>query len=84
MFAVESSAYFARTQFSEGNALLENFRYGEQTKTTTRRTAFNFKVSRLFYKLYTPESFIVLFFTTKVSTLISVEGVQTLPRSPNS
>ena len=26
MFAVESSAYFARTQFSEGNALLEKKR----------------------------------------------------------
>ena len=44
---------------------------------------FNFKFSRLFFKIYTPESFFVLFFTTKVSTLISVEGGEALSRSQN-
>ena len=39
MFAMESSAYFART-FREGNALLESFRF-EQTRMTARRTTFN-------------------------------------------
>ena len=39
MFAMESSACFART-FREGNALLENFRF-EQTRMTARRTTFN-------------------------------------------
>ena len=79
MFAMESSAYFART-FREGNALLESFRF-EQTRMTTRRTTFNFKFSLLFSKIDTPQSFIVLFFTTKVSMLISVEGVQGLALS---
>ena len=47
-------------------------------------TAFNFKFSLLFSKIDTPESFIVLyFFTTKVSMLISVEGVQALSRPLN-
>ena len=35
-------------------------------------------------KVDTPESFIVLFFTTKVSTLISVEGDKALSRSKTS
>ena len=43
------------------------------SRTTTRATL-NFKLSRLFPKMEIPESCIVLFFTTKVSTLISVEG----------
>ena len=43
------------------------------SRTTTRATL-NFKLSRLFSKIEIPESRIVLFFTTKVSTLISVEG----------
>ena len=34
-------------------------------------------------KIDTPESFIVLFFTTKVSTIISVEGGEALSRSLN-
>ena len=44
-----------------------------KTRTTTR-TAFNFTFSHLFSKIDTPEIFFVLFFTTKVSTLISIEG----------
>ena len=34
-------------------------------------------------KIDTPESFTVVFFTTKVSTLISVEGDEALSRSVN-
>ena len=43
------------------------------SRMTTRATL-NFKLSRLFSKIEIPESCIVLFFTIKVSTLISVEG----------
>ena len=40
---------------------------------TTRRATLNFKLSRLFSKIEIPESSFVLFFTTKVGTLISAE-----------
>ena len=49
--------------------LIESFNLDPKARTT-----FNFKFSRLFSKIDTPESFRVLFFTTKVNTLISVEG----------
>ena len=48
------------------------------------RATFSFKFSPLFSgKIDTPESFIVLFITTKVGTFISVEGSKTLFRSLN-
>ena len=49
----------------------------------TTSTTFNFKFSYLFSKIDTPESFIVLFFATKGSWLISVEGGEALSRSLN-
>ena len=48
-----------------------------KTRTTTRK-AFNFKFSRLL-KEDTSEIFFVLFFTTKVSTLISLKEVKSSP-----
>ena len=47
----------------------------------TTRTTFQFKFSRLFSKNRHLESFIVLFSTTTVRTLISVEGGEALSRS---
>ena len=46
----------------------------------TTRTTFQFKFSRLFFKNRHSKSFIVLFFTTKVRKLISVEGSEALSR----
>ena len=50
---------------------------------TIRRETLNFKLSRLFSKREIPESCIVLFYTTKVSMLISVEGDGPLSQSLN-
>ena len=47
------------------------------------RTTFDFKFCHLFSKIDTPESFTVLFFTTKVSTLISIKGGQAPSRLLN-
>ena len=56
--------------------ITESFRFKDKDGYVgyVTRTTFNFKFSRLFSKIDTPESFIVPFFTTKVSRLISVEG----------
>ena len=47
---------------------------GRSRPRTVTRTTFNFKFSRLFSKIDSPESFNVLFLTTKVNRLFSFEG----------
>ena len=60
---------------------IDSFRFGDENDYKGRHL---FKFSRLFTKIDTPESFILLFFfTTKVSSLISFEGGKALSRSLN-
>ena len=52
--------------------------------TATTSTRFDLKFFRVLSKIDTPEFFIVLFFTRKVSTVIVIEGGWALSRLQNA
>ena len=65
-YEVGTNSLCENTYSLKGRNLLEGFRFEDEDYI-------NFKFSRLFSRIDTTESFIVLFSTTKVSTLICVE-----------
>ena len=61
--------------------IIESFGFKNEGVYDDKNLIFSFFAYSL--KIDTPESFIVLFFTAKVSSLISVEGGEALSRSLN-